>query len=122
MTGALKKTAYAISSLSLLSVFSLGIYSMGGDISLEGILILLVTMIPMLYGIWTLTRVKQISAVRILSYALIALGIASLASLYDALFAHPDAQGGMVFFVIPVYQFPVLLIASASAFYINRKR
>ena len=118
----MKIFAYIMTVLGIVATFGRGVYAMGETVTVKGLLILLVVMIPLLFGLWVLSRTKEKKSIAVMSAVLILLSLAGMAMLYDAFFLHPDAQSGLVFFVLPVYQFPVILIATAAVFFRERKK
>ena len=59
--------------------------------------------------------------------SMVAAGIASILVLggvfliIDAMYIHPDAQGGLVFPVVAVYQWAILLVISIPLYFINKR-
>lgn len=43
-------------------------------------------------------------------------------ALVDAMYIHPDAQGGLAFAVVPLWQWLALLLCSVPIYFINRDR
>jgi len=118
----MKFFAYSITILGIVITFGLGVYAMGETVTVKGLLILLVIMLPLLFGLGVLSRTKEKKSIAVMSTVLILLSLAGMVMLYDAFSLHPDAQSGLVFFVLPVYQFPVILIATAAVFFRERKK
>ncbi len=117
----LKKFSYFVTVSAILVTLGTGIYAMGESIKVSGLLILLLVIVPYLFGMWVLSRMKQEKTIRLLSFVLILLSVAGTAMLIDAMLLKNDAQGATVFFVLPVFQFPIVLISAAYGFFMQRK-
>ena len=116
----MKMTAYLVTLLAIVATFWLGIGAME-KVSLSGLFILLLVSIPYLLGMWVLSRMKLHSTVIMVSVVMILLSLAGVYLIYDAFFLHPDPQSGLVFFTVPVYGFPIVLLTTAFAFAAERK-
>jgi hypothetical protein len=117
----MKPFAYLVTTLAIAATFWFGIDAMEERFSASGLLILLLVSIPYLLGMWVLSRMKLVGTTLLVSVMLILLSLAGVFLIYDAFYLHPDAQSGLVFFTVPVYSFPVILLVTAIAFMMERK-
>ena len=117
----LKKLTYFITMLAIISTLGIGIYAMGDQVKMSGLFILLLVILPYVAGAWVLSRMKLKKTIRVHSFVLLLISILSTSMLIDAMFIHPDAQGGVVFFVLPVFQFPAVLLSTAYCFLVQSK-
>jgi hypothetical protein len=53
---------------------------------------------------------KRIVLIRTFSAVIFIISIFSAYILFDAMFVHPDAQGGLVFIILPIYQWVALIV------------
>jgi len=116
----MKQAAYIITVLAIGATFWFGIEAMGDKFSLSGLLILLLVSIPYLFGMGVLSRMKERRTTIMLSVVLVLLSLVGVYLIYDAFFLHPDPQSGLVFFTLPVYGLPMIMIVSAIAFVMER--
>jgi hypothetical protein len=112
--------AYLITVIAMIITVGLGIYVMDERFSASGALIMLMVIVPYLFGLWLLSKTTQSATARLVSSVLLILSVAGSYILYDALFIHPDAQSGLVFFVLPVYGLPVVILSAAAVFVMQR--
>jgi hypothetical protein len=117
----MKQAAYIVTWAAIAAVFGLGIYAMGKKISIQGIGVLFVIVIPYLAGMWLLSRLQVRSSVRVIAWTLILLSLTGIYLISDAVFIHPTAQSSMIFMVLPVFIFPVVMLAGVIAFVLQRK-
>ncbi len=117
----LKKLSYFVTTAAIIATFGIGIYAMGDSVKISGVFILLLVILPYLLGIWVLSRMKLVKTIRVVSYVLLAISILGTAMLVDAMFIHTDAQGGVTFFVLPVFQFPAVLLSAVYGFLAQRR-
>jgi len=118
----MKRAAYIITWAAIAAVFGLGIYAMGENVSLQGLGFLFVVVIPYLGGMWALLNMHFPLSEKILSWTLILLSIVGVYLICDALFIHPDPQSSWIFIALPVFLFPIVMIAGVVAYVIQRKR
>lgn len=95
--------------------------AMGLEFKLSGFLVLMLINIPYLVGLGVVAWLKEDKSIWLMGSVLILLTLIGTYMLYSALVLHLDAQSGLVFFVVPVYTFPVVLITAVIAFVIGRK-
>lgn len=118
----MKRVTYIITWIAIVATLWFGIDAMGETRSFSAFLILFVVIIPYLLGLWLLriSRVKKV--IRLVSGIVSLLAIAGVYMLYRSLVLYPDAQSGMVFLVLPVYQFPVMLLTAAAVWIMQRAK
>ena len=117
----MKTTAYLFVLSAIAATFYFAVISMGEKFDLKGLAIIFAVVIPYFLGLGLLFWVKQRTAVITASSVMIILSLLGSYMLYSSIVLHPDAQSGLVFFVLPVYQFPIVLITAVFAFFMERK-
>ena len=117
----MKKITYLIVALAIAATFYFAVVSMGDEVSVKGLAVILAVTIPYFLGIGLLAWFKSRAAVMTMSIVMILLALVGSYMLYSSTMVHPDAQSGMAFFVVSVYQFPIILITAAFAFFMERR-
>ncbi|BAF72039.1 hypothetical protein [Sulfurovum sp. NBC37-1] len=117
----MKTTAYLLTILAIAATFYFAVISMGDKFNMKGLAIIFAVVIPYFLGLGLLFWVKSRTAVITASAVMIILSMLGTYMLYSSIILHPDAQSGLVFFVLPVYQFPIILITAVFAFFMERK-
>ena len=117
----MKPFAYLVIIFAIAATFWFGIEAMEDRFSVSGLFLLLLLNVPYLLGMWVLSRMKLPRTTLLVSVVMILLSLAGVFLIYDAFYLHPDAQSGLVFFTVPVYSFPVILLVTAIAFMMERK-
>ena len=117
----MKTSAYIITLLAIAATFYFAVIAMGDKFSVKGLAITFAVVIPYFLGLGLLYRVRSRTAVVTVSAVLIILSLLGTYMIYSSIILHPDAQSGLVFFVLPVYQFPIVLITAVFAFFMERR-
>jgi len=114
----MKNLSYAMNLFGLLLTLGIGLFQ-SFSLSTFGYLMLIIT--PYLFGMlltkWSKNHIA--SMVMVGTSSILALGGVFL--IVDAMYIHPDAQGGLVFPVVAVYQWAILLVISLPFYFINKK-
>jgi len=117
----MKQIAYLFILLAIAATFYFAIISMGDSFSFKGLATMFVVTVPYFAGMAFLAWFKSRGAVVTMAVGMIALSLLGTFMLYYSILLHPDAQSALTFFVLPVYQFPAVLILAAFAFFMERK-
>jgi hypothetical protein len=114
----MKNISYGMNLLGLFLTLGIGLFQ---SFSLEtlGFLLLIITpyFFAMLLTKWSKNHIA--SMVTAGTSSILALGGVFL--IIDAMYIHPDAQSGLVFPVVAVYQWAILLVISIPLYIINKK-
>ncbi|MFO1368292.1 MAG: hypothetical protein U1F46_04785 [Marinagarivorans sp.] len=65
---------------------------------------------------------KNINFLKAIAALTLVVGGAGIAGIIDALYFHPDAQGGLVFVFYPLYQIAFLLIMTPLIYFFTRAK
>lgn len=117
----MRTSAYLLTLLAIAATFYFAVIAMGDKFNIKGLAIIFAVVIPYFLGMGLLYWVKSRTAVITASIVMIILSLLGMYMLYSSIILHPDAQSGLVFFVLPVYQFPIILITAVFAFFMDRK-
>jgi len=114
----MKKLSYSMNVIGLLLTLGIGLFQ-SFSLSTLGYLLLVITpyLFAMLLTKWSKNHIT--SMVMVGTSCVLALGGVFL--IVDAMYIHPDAQGGLVFPVVAVYQWAILLVISLPLYFINKK-
>ncbi|MCK5916765.1 MAG: hypothetical protein KAG92_11545 [Deltaproteobacteria bacterium] len=116
-----KQTAYIATAVAIVITVAIGIKTTDSPLSAGALVIITWAITPYIFLaiLIKLTPQKLNSIIiTILAFSVTGFGIWGFV---DAMFISPDAQGGMVFIIVPLYQWALLLLL-AILFYILNMR
>ena len=106
----MKKIACFLVLLGLLVTGGLGYASMARPVTLAGAGFLGWAVSPYIFLFFLLSRPGPRAHVVMVSLLAITVAVFGMAMILDSLYVHPNAQGGLVFIVAPVWQWGGLLL------------
>jgi len=114
----MKKLSYSMNMIGLFLTMGIGLLQFF-SLSTFAYLLLIITpyLFAMLLTKWSRNHIASMVMAGLSS--ILALGGVFL--IVDAMYIHPDAQGGLVFPVLAVYQWAILLVVSIPFYFINKK-
>ncbi len=117
----MKQLTYLIIIISTIATIIIGIKSMDNHIS-AGVLIFIILAVSPYAYLAIITRIvsRKYSIVTVLVLSIL-VGVFGIWAFVDTMFIQTDAQAGMAFFVVPVYQLGFLLVATLPVYFFNRK-
>jgi hypothetical protein len=115
----IKTISYGINMLAIIIVIVIGILNME-SFSFEGAGILAWTISPYLLSSYIIMKASELKTLYITSILSICIAILGVWMLIYALYIQNDAQSALVFFVIPMYQWMVLLLITVMTYFIRK--
>ena len=115
----IKTISHSINILSIIIVIVIGILNME-SFSLGGAGILAWTISPYLLSSYIIIKASAVSTLWIVAIVSICLAILGVWILIYALYIQNDAQSALVFFVIPMYQWAILLLVTVATYFIGK--
>ena len=115
----MKFISYGINILAIMTVIVIGILQME-TFSLEGVGILVWTISPYLLSIYITMKTSEMKILYIVSILSIFIAIFGVSLLIYTLYIQNDAQSALVFFVIPLYQWGILLLSILMTYFIHK--
>jgi len=118
----MKTLAYLAIAAAALVTIALGLKATSSPPSLGALGFIVWALSPYAY-MFTMAKLVDRKVATIVVIALVVLASAfGIWVLVDVMFIHPDAQGGLVFVAVPVWQWAFLLLATLPVYFLNRKR
>ena len=117
-----KNASYFIVLVSAIATLTIGLKSLSSPYTLTSIGFIVWAISP--YGYLTLLTKLVTSKAATIAIFVIALivGIVGLSLLIDVMFIHTDAQGGLAYVFVPVFQWAGLLLLSLPLFMLNQSK
>jgi len=113
----IKSISYGINIFAMVTVVVIGILQME-TFSLGGVGILVWTISPYLLSIYIVMKTSEM--IYIVSILSIFIAIFSVSLLIYTLYIQNDAQSALAFFVIPLYQWGILLLSILMTYFIHK--
>jgi hypothetical protein len=118
----MKQLTYIITLLAATSTIIIGIKTMNNQVSAEALGLIFLTVSPYAYLVVMTRHVsKKASIIAVLTLSILVGGFGVWAFV-DSMFIQTDAQAGMAFIVVPVYQWGFLLLATLPVYFLNKKK
>ena len=115
-----KKINYTVIAIAAIASLLAGIQAMSEPLTMEAAGILFWLVSPYFYlALMAKIVSKKASNIAVLIISLLSFAFGVWAFI-DAQFIQNDAQGGLVFVVVPFYQWALVLLASLPLYFINR--
>ena len=117
----IKQISFVIIVIAAAATFSIGLVSATPPLTAGVFGFIGWSVTPYVYLAVLITFIsKKHALISVLVLVLVVVGF-GLWAFIDSMFIHPDAQGALVFVVIPVWQLGVLLLATLPICWLNKK-
>ena len=114
----MKKIAYLMNMIGLVLTVGIGLLQ---SFSFETMGYLLLIITPYLFAMLLTKWSKNSIAMMVMAGISSILMLAGIFLIIDAMYIHPQAQSGLAFPVVAVYQWVILLVVSIPLYFINKK-
>jgi len=114
----MKNLSYGMNLFGLFLTLCIGLVQ---SFSLETLGYLLLIITPYLFAMLLTKWSKNHLASMVITGISSILALGGVFLIIDAMYIHPDAQGGLVFPVVAVYQWAILIVISIPLYIINKK-
>ena len=118
----MKKVCYLLSGLILTVVIFLNLSIVNSVFSLVAVYFCLWGILPWLYVMFLTSVNRNIKFLKVIAALTLIVGGVGIAGMVDVLYFHPDAQGGLVFVFLPLYQIAFLLIVTPLIYFLTRSK
>ena len=118
----MKKVCYLLSGLILTVVIFLNLSIVNSVFSLVAVYFCLWGILPWLYVMFLTSVNRNIKFLKVIAALTLIVGGVGIAGMVDVLYFHPDAQGGLVFVFLPLYQIAFLLVATPLIYFLTRSK
>lgn len=116
----MKRVCYLLSGLISFVVIALTLRMVNSPFSLTSVYFCLWGILPWMYVVFLTSINKNINFLKAIAPLTLVVGGAGIAGIIDALYFHPDAQGGLVFVFYPLYQTVILLVMTPLIYFFTR--
>lgn len=116
----MKSVCYLLSGLISTAVIVLTLCMVNSPFSLTAVYFCLWGILPWVYVVFLTSINRSINFLRAIAALTLVVGGAGIAGIIDALYFHPDAQGGLVFVFFPLYQTVILLVMTPLIYFFTR--
>ena len=118
----MKKVCYLLSGLILTVVIFLNLSIVNSVFSLVAVYFCLWGILPWLYVMFLTSVNRNTKFLKVIAALTLIVGGVGIAAMVDVLYFHPDAQGGLVFVFLPLYQIAFLLVATPLIYFLARSK
>ena len=118
----MKKVCYFLSGLILTVVIFLNLSIVNSVFSLVAVYFCLWGILPWLYVMFLTSVNRNIKFLKVIAALTLIVGGVGIAGMVDVLYFHPDAQGGLVFVFLPLYQIAFLLVATPLIYFLTQSK
>lgn len=118
----MERVCYLLSGLISIVVIALTLRMVNSPFSLTAVYFCLWGTLPWMYVVFLTSINKNINFLKAIAALTLVVGGAGIAGIIDALYFHPDAQGGLVFVFYPLYQIAFLLIMTPLIYFFTRAK
>jgi len=114
----MQKLSYTMNMIGLFLALGIGLLQSCSPATFSYLLLVIT---PYLFAMFLTKWSKNHIASMVTAGVSSILALGGVFLIVDAMYIHPDAQGGLIFPVLAVYQWAILLVVSIPLYFINKQ-